>query len=107
MSNINIPSEFIKELKQQIVSSRHVVAKIANAESLRLYYLIGQKIDLEASKQKWGGKVLNSISDRLQEELTGLRGFSSSNLKKMRVFFNAWKNPSLIGSLTTNQLEIA
>jgi len=28
----------------------------------------------------------------LQQELPGLKGFSSQNIKKMRVFVNAWKN---------------
>lgn len=100
---LNISLDFIKHLKQQIVSSRYVVAKIANAESLRLYFAIGETIDQEIKKQNWGVSALNFISLRLHEELPGLRGFSSSNLKKMRLFYNAWKETNLIGSLATNQ----
>ena len=105
MNNTSIDINFIKQLKQQILASRYIVAKIANAESLRLYYFIGKTIDKEAKRQKWGGKALDSISKKLQQELPGLRGFSGSNLKKMRVFYNAWKSDNLIGSLATNQLE--
>ena len=82
MTNTNISIDFIKQIKQQIISSRYRVAKIANAESLRLYFVIGKMIAEQAEKHKWGTKVLDDISIRLQQELPGLRGFSGSNLKK-------------------------
>jgi predicted nuclease of restriction endonuclease-like (RecB) superfamily len=105
MSNINISTDFIKKLKQQILASRYVVAKIANAESLKLYYVIGGDIDFEIKNNAWGDKILDAISVRLQQELPGLRGFSASNLKKMRIFYNAWKPVREIGSSLTNQNE--
>ena len=49
-------------------------------------------------------KALDSISERLQRELPGLRGFSSGNLKKMRIFYEEWKCLS-IGSPLANQLQ--
>ena len=81
------------------------MAKIANAESLRLYYIIGKLIDDETIKNAWGAKVLNAVSERLQQELPGLRGFSGSNLKKMRLFYKAWCNSDQISSTLTNQLK--
>lgn len=80
------------------------MAKIANAESLMLYYHIGSDIENEIAGSSWGDKVLNEISARLQQELPGLRGFSAGNLKKMRIFYNAWKHSNLIGSSVSNQL---
>lgn len=103
--NITISIDFIKQLKQQILSSRYVVAKIANAESLKLYYNIGKSIEQQATKENWGAKVLDTISERLQQELHGLRGFSASNLKKMRLFYKAWNTDSLISSVVTNQID--
>lgn len=38
----------------------------------------------------WGQGALASISERLQKELPGLRGFSERNLKYMRTFYEAW-----------------
>ena len=37
-----------------------------------------------------GAKVLEQISNDLQKELPGLRGFSASNIKRMRVFYEGW-----------------
>lgn len=101
--NMRVSIDFISRLKQQILSSRYVVAKIANAESLKLYFNIGKAIDQQAKAEDWGSKVLETISDRLQQELPGLRGFSASNLKKMRQFYNTWNSSDLISSSVTNQ----
>lgn len=96
---------FIKQLKQRILTSRYFVAKMANAESLRLYFTIGHDLDREIEQNNWGDKVLDSVAARLQEELPGLRGFSASNLKKMRLFYNAWEPIKEIRSLLTNKIE--
>jgi len=95
----------IKQLKQRILRSRYLVAKMANAESLCLYFSIGHDLDLEINRNAWGDKILESVSDRLQQELPGLRGFSGSNLKKMRIFYNAWNPVKAISSSLANQIE--
>ena len=104
---MEITIDFIKRLKQRILASRYVVAKIANAESLILYYRIGSDIDNEIKSAAWGDKMLDEISTRLQQELPGLRGFSATNLKRMRIFYYAWQHSTLIGSRLSNQLENA
>ena len=105
--NLIVSIDFIKQLKQQILASRYIVAKIANAESLKLYYNIGKSIEEQFESQSWGSKVLDTISLHLQQELPGLRGFSASSLKKMRVFYNEWKESNLISSSVTTKLENA
>ncbi|MBK8656502.1 MAG: hypothetical protein IPN20_21900 [Haliscomenobacter sp.] len=40
----------------------------------------------------WGTKVLDILSERLQQELPGLRGFSGENLKRMRRFYTEWSD---------------
>lgn len=84
--NINI----IKELKEAILKSRYQAARLVNKELISLYFSIGKKISETATKEAWGNKVLEKVSDELQKELPGLRGFSSGNLKKMRVFSDFW-----------------
>ncbi len=104
---MEVTIDFIKQLKQHILKSRYRIAKIANAESLRLYFMIGHDLNEEINNNDWGDKILDSIAARLQQELPGLRGFSSSNLKKMRLFYNAWNEAIEISSSLTNQLEEA
>ena len=98
-------SETIKQLKSAILSSRYRVAVLANKEMLALYFAVGKLISDKAHQEKWGSKVLELLSNDLQKELPGLRGFSASNIKKMRVFYEIWSDYFTIGSLATNQLE--
>ena len=39
----------------------------------------------------WGKGAIEQISSLLQKELPGLRGFSTSNIKNMRVFYEEWE----------------
>lgn len=102
---MEITGAFVNQIKQRILASRYLVAKMANTESLKLYYSIGGDIDLEIKNNVWGDKILEAVSARLQQELPGLRGFSASNLKKMRIFFNAWQPVQAIGSSLSNQFD--
>ncbi len=96
--------ETIKQLKSAILSSRYRAATLANRELLLLYFSVGKLISNKIKAEAWGAKVLEQIAFDLQKELPGLRGFSASNLKKMRIFYEAWENYFAIGSLVTNQL---
>lgn len=103
MKKLEISLDFIKQLKQQIVASRYVVSKIANAESLKLYFIIGKMVDEQFEKSNWGAKVLDSVSEKLQQELPGLRGFSGKNISKMRTFYKEWKD--IIHSSLTSEFR--
>ena len=107
MQNLN--KKFLIELKSAILQSRYQAARLANKEQLLLYMYIGTRIEYEAKTQVWGSKVLQQISEQLQAELQGLRGFSPENLKKMRVFANFWFDKLFhqpIGSTLPNQLAV-
>ena len=39
---------------------------------------------------KWGTGAIDALSERLQVELPGLRGFSAMSIRYMRLFFEAW-----------------
>lgn len=62
-----------------------------------------QMISDKIKAQKWGAKVLEQISTDLQKELPGLKGFSPGNLKKIRLFAEAYSPHFVIGSTASNQ----
>ena len=99
--------EFILSIKQQIVQSRYVAARLANREQLMLYFKTGLMISEKIKAQKWGAKVLDQISADLQKELPGLKGFSAGNLKKIRLFAEAYAPHLVIGSTASNQIRLA
>jgi len=82
--------QFIAEVKQRILQSRYKAASLANREMLLLYYETGKRLSEKIKSAKWGAKIIRSIADDLQKELPGLRGFSFSNLKNMRQFYDEY-----------------
>ncbi len=40
---------------------------------------------------EWGQDAIGVISERLQKEMPGRRGFSERNLKKVRMFYEEWE----------------
>ena len=81
-----------------------ILLKRPIAIQLALYYGKGRYESNKLLQAHWGTKALDAISERLQRELPGLSGFSSGNLKKMRIFYEEWHCLS-IGSPIANQLQ--
>lgn len=50
---------------------------------------------------KWGTGSIEIISNQLQHELPGLKWFSFTNMRYMRLFFEAW-SPFFEDNKTTN-----
>lgn len=80
----------VKAIKSAILQSRYKSAENSNAEFLRLCYNIGAYISENTRTGKWGAKAIETISSQLQGELPGLRGYSPSNMKNMRMFYEQW-----------------
>ena len=85
-------SKAIQLIKSAILKSRYRAAALANRELLSLYYGIGKYISENSRHHFWGTNAIETISIQLQQELPGLRGFSRSNLKNMRQFYEAWEH---------------
>lgn len=81
---------FIKQVKEEILSSRYEASKLVNKELLILYFKVGMLIHNRTKQEAWGNKVLESISTDLQKKLPGLRGFSTTNLKYMKLFYETY-----------------
>lgn len=98
-------SSAIKAIKSAILQSRYTAAALVNREMLSLYYGIGRYISENTRNQAWGSAAIEHISESLQQELPGLKGFSASNLKRMRSFFEAWEPVLTYRPSPTGELE--
>jgi len=78
-------------IKDAIVRSRYQAAKLINKELLSLYYGVGKYVSDNSRDGFWGQGAIKQISETLQRELPGLRGFGEVSLKKMRLFYEAWQ----------------
>lgn len=134
MEQNTIQSDVVKavaNIKFAIQQTRRTMMLNANKNALALYYGIGRYISQSQKKSNWGDKVLETISSLLQQEMPGLKGFSKTSLKRMRVFYKCWQSyfdfanasdknsiiaipeefadnePIIIGPLTTDQFDKA
>ena len=80
----------VQLIKTAILQSQYEAAKSANEKQLMLYFSIGKYISLNSRNGFWGQGAIDTISEQLTRELPGLRGFSSRNLRNMRVFYEEW-----------------
>ncbi len=80
----------VRTIKDAILRSQYQAAKLVNREMLSLYYGIGRYISLNSREGFWGTGAIRTISERLRKELPGLKGFSQTNLKYMRIFYEEW-----------------
>jgi len=80
----------VETIKTAILQSQYQAAKETTRVQLILYYGIGRYLSSKKGKKTWGTSVLENISCQLRKELPGLRGFSASSLKNMRLFYENW-----------------
>ena len=99
MSDLQTYAEAIRIIKEAILRSQYRAASAANKEQLSLYYGIGCYVSKNSREGFWGKGAIETISQQLQKELPGLRGFSAANIKFMRQFYETWCED--LKSLTT------
>ncbi|MBR5341363.1 MAG: DUF1016 family protein [Erysipelotrichaceae bacterium] len=90
MNELQKYDEAVKTIKSAILQSQYEAIRSVNEKQLKLYYGIGKYISMNSRKGFWGKGAIDAISDRLDKELPGLKGFSARNLRNMRIFFEEW-----------------
>ena len=83
-------AEAVKTIKGAILRSQYRAISSVNKEQLSLYYGVGQYVSENSRDGFWGTGAIETISQQLQKELPGLRGFSAANIKFMRQFYESW-----------------
>mgnify|MGYP006380044881 FL=1 len=102
----------VKTIKAAIFQGQYAAAKGSNRIQLATYFAIGKYISLNSRHGFWGKGAIETISEQLRRELPGLRGYSPSNMKNMRLFYEKWsvldsKSPIAIGESYEQNSTIA
>ena len=102
----------VKTIKTAILQGQYAAAKGTNRIQLATYFAIGKYISLNSRHGFWGKGAIETISEQLRRELPGLRGYSPSNMKNMRLFYEKWsvldsKSPIAIGESYEQNSTIA
>ncbi|MFT4343494.1 MAG: PDDEXK nuclease domain-containing protein [Candidatus Woesearchaeota archaeon] len=94
---------FFENVKKIILKARMVAYYSVNKEMLKAYFEIGKRIVEEEQHGKKRADYGKSLIDELSKELTKSfkRGFSSTSLKNMRLFYKTYKDS--IGQSMTDE----
>ena len=85
-------NDAVQKIKQAILESQWRATQHINEEQLALYYGIGKFISQHTRTGVWGTNAIDTISRQLSAELPGLKGYSATNLRLMRLFYEAWSD---------------
>jgi len=98
-------NEYIKvlrEVKQQIQEAQVKASFSVNKELLKLYWEIGKTITHQQKMNGWGSKIIEKLSQDVQNEFPGIEGFSHRNISRMLAFFLAYSIlPQAVAKLDT------
>lgn len=94
----------IAEIKEAILQGQYEAAKGVNRIQLAVYFGIGKYVSQHTREGVWGTGALETISEQLRRELPGLRGFSATQMKEMRLFYEAWIMLDANSSVATDEL---
>ena len=83
-------NDAVQQIKSAILESQLAAARAANKQLLSLYYAVGKFVSENSREGVWGTGAIDTISAQLRREMPGLRGFSATNIKYMRIFFEQW-----------------
>jgi hypothetical protein len=77
--------EWINEVKTKIRSSQMKAMHIVNSIVIQFYWDLGRMIT--KNQTVWGTKFLEQVSKDLKEEFPDMKGFSTTNLKYCKLFY--------------------
>ena len=104
-SNITLYETAAETIKTAILQGQYEALKSENRVQLAVYFGIGKFISSNSRNGGWGTDALSAISELLRKILPGLRGFSATQMKEMRLFYEGWNELDRNSSVTTDELR--
>ncbi len=81
---------FLNELKERIRIAQTKAVLSVNRELISLYWDLGKRIVEKQKEMSWGKGVVEQLAGDLRQEFQDVKGFSPSNIWRMRAFYLAY-----------------
>ena len=99
--------DWLSDLKQQIKKGQIKAALSVNSQMIMLYWDLGRQITEKQEHAKWGSGFIEQLSKDLREEFPEMKGFSRTNLFRMKSFYLFYSStmeyntfvPQLVGQI--------
>lgn len=96
---------WISELKLKVRSAQIKAAMAVNKELILFYWDLGNMLSEKIQSSNWGDKVLENVSKDLKEEFPEMKGFSKTNLKYIKMFYEYFSSNVEISHQAGDQLS--
>ena len=83
-------SFLLKDIRERIHNAQYAAFRAVNKELMTLYWDIGRLIIERQKGKTWGKSIVERLADDLKKEFPEIRGFSASNLWRMKLLFEAY-----------------
>ncbi|GFM67850.1 hypothetical protein PSCICJ_39680 [Pseudomonas cichorii] len=94
-----LADERFDEVLALIYNARQQVMQAVNSRLIELYWQVGAYISRKLEKAEWGDAVVSQLADHLAQTQPGLRGFTRSNLFRMRQFYEVYRTEEKVAPL--------
>ena len=92
MSNLKQYDNFFDEVIQTINSVRYEAYKSLNKHHIGLNFEIGKLIVKNQVTNNWGKSIVDTLSEDINRQIDGIKGYSPQNLWRMRQFHLEYKD---------------
>jgi len=87
------------EVLTLIERAQHRAYQAVNSELVGLYWQLGEYLSRKLESAEWGDGVVDELASEVARRYPGLRGFTRSNLFRMRQFFEAYRGNQKVAPL--------
>lgn len=91
MSDLKQYNNLFKEIIQTINSARYEAYKSLNKHHIGLNFEIGKLIVKNQDTNNWGKSIVDTLSEDINKQIDGVKGYSPQNLWRMRQFYLQYK----------------
>lgn len=94
MNSTDVPAGAVDDRFDEVLalihSARQQAVQAVNTRLIELYWQVGAYISRKLEMAEWGDAVVTQLAEHLAQSQPGLRGFTRSNLFRMRQFYETY-----------------
>lgn len=99
MSHLPTPAPDFREILDLIASARQRAYQAVNTALIDLYWQVGEHLSRKIASAEWGAGVVDQLARHIAVTHPGIRGFTRSNLLRMRQFYETYRDHEMVAPL--------
>ncbi len=94
-------SETLKGLKEIVRTAKENAYRKVNEELIKMYWKIGMQLSIAKSQAEFGDGFIDKVSEYIQKEFPGIKGFTRKGLYRMIQFYETYKEDEFVSTVLT------